>query len=90
MSFGVGAAGTKEEALASLAKANVNENAVGVLAVAFLKELLESDSSTSANDTQDVRYSVNASGHSGEGALTSLSVSFSAQLYPKPEPGIEP
>jgi len=84
MSFSVAAAGTKEQALSSLAKANVNDNVVGVAAIAFATDLLKNDNSQST-DTQDIRYSVNVSGHSGEKSLTSLNISFSAQLYPKPE-----
>jgi hypothetical protein len=85
MSFSVAAAGTKEQALSSLAKANVNDNVVGVAAVAFATDLLKNDNSVSPSETQDIRYSVNVSGHSGEKSMTSLNISFSAQLYPKPE-----
>jgi hypothetical protein len=90
MSFSFIVAGTKEEALSSLDKVNVNENAVGDSAIVFVRELLEADGSASTNDTQYVRYNANVSGHSGLKSLTSLNISFSAQLYPKPNQEIEP
>jgi hypothetical protein len=87
MSFSFSAAGTKEQTLESLGNAIVNNNALGDVALAFAKELVNADN-TKSDDTHTVRYSVSASGHSdgGVGSTSYASISFSASFEPKPEP----
>jgi hypothetical protein len=87
MSFSIGAAGTREETLKSLETAQTNDNNLGDLAVQFAKELVTQDE-TEPTETQDVRYSVNASGHCGKGSLSTISVSFNTSLVPKPVPSV--
>jgi hypothetical protein len=84
MSFSFSAAGTRAQTLASLDGVNVNENNLGVVAALFAKELVTQDN-TEPTDTQDVRYSVNASGHCGKGSLSTVQLSFTTQYVPKSE-----
>jgi hypothetical protein len=87
MSFSFSAAGTKEETLASIAKAEVNGNTVGESVKAFLTSLVEDDA-TKPDDTHDVKYTVTASGHSdgGVGSGCYANIAFSTGFKPKPVP----
>lgn len=90
MSFSFSAAGNKEQTLSSLDAAIVNENALGDVALAFAKELVNSDN-TQPDDTHNVRYAVSASGHDGggnKGAASYVSVSFTTNFEPKPEQSV--
>jgi hypothetical protein len=75
-----------EETLASLDNAIVNDNVLGGIALAFAKELVNGDT-TQPDETHTVRYSLTASGHTGEvaGSASYTSISFQANFVPVPE-----
>ena len=89
MSFSFSAAGTKEETLASLAKAQTSDNSVGEVVKGFVTGLVEDDV-TKPDDTHDVRYSVTVSGHSdgGVGSASYTNIAFSTSFTPKPVPSV--
>lgn len=84
MSFAFEAAGTRAQTLSSLETADTHENNLGDVAKLFARELVTQDN-TEPTETQDVRYQVNASGHCGKGSLSTVQLSFTTSLVPKPE-----
>ena len=88
MSFSFAAAGTKEETVSSLSKANTGDTHLSDHVKQFLINLIGDDKSH-GGDTHHVRYEVSANGHGAPGVPGTTSyanISYVTKLVPNSEP----